>query len=118
LGPDRVLGLVTIGRVIFAAIEKRFPEALTYRLLPFVGAAAFVITATLPKGDPYLGILAFGLAGLGCSALMPLTISFGQQELTAISASVAGGLICLLSNGLWHCRVWRRPFAGDGRAES
>lgn len=91
--------LVTIGRVIFAAIEKRFPEALTYRLLPFVGAAAFVITATLPKGDPYLGILAFGLAGLGCSALMPLTISFGQQELTAISASVAGGLIAFYQMG-------------------
>ena len=27
--------------------------------------------------------LAFGLAGLGCSALLPLTISFGQRELVA-----------------------------------
>ena len=36
---------------------------------------------------------AFGVAGLGCSALLPLTISFGQEELVAISASVAGGVI-------------------------
>jgi fucose permease len=92
-------GLVTLGRVVFAAIEKRFPETLTYRLLPFVAAAAFVITAALPRNNPYLGVLAFGLAGLGCSALMPLTISFGQQELTAISASVAGGLIAFYQMG-------------------
>jgi fucose permease len=91
--------LVTIGRIVFAAIEKRFPETLTYRLLPFVGAAAFIFTAALPKGSPYLGVLAFGLAGLGCSALMPLTISFGQEELKAISASVAGGLIAFYQMG-------------------
>jgi fucose 4-O-acetylase-like acetyltransferase len=35
-----------------------------------------------------LGVLAFGLAGLGCSALLPLTISFGQEELVVMSASV------------------------------
>ena len=91
--------LVTLGRVVFAAIEKRFPETRTYRLLPFVGMAAFVVAAALPRGNPYLGVLAFGLAGLGCSALMPLTISFGQQELTAISASVAGGLIAFYQMG-------------------
>ena len=39
-------------------------------------------------GDPAgrhatAGVLAFGLAGLGCSALLPLTISFGQRELVA-----------------------------------
>ena len=49
--------------------------------------------------DPLLGILAFGLAGLGCSALLPLTISFGQEELTAIAASVAGGLIAFYQMG-------------------
>ena len=63
--------MVTVGRVLFAAIEKRFPETRTYHLLPFVAAAAFVIIALLPNGAPYLGVLAFGLAGLGCSALLP-----------------------------------------------
>ena len=44
-------------------------------------------------------MLAFGLAGLGCSALLPLTISFGQTELVAIGASVAGLLIAFYQMG-------------------
>ncbi len=92
-------GMVTIGRVLFAAIAKRFPASRTYRLLPFVIAIAFVIIASLPKGSIGPGILAFGLAGLGCSALLPLTISFGQEEMTIIAASVAGGLIAFYQMG-------------------
>ena len=82
--------MVTVGRILFAAIERQFPETRTYRLLPFVAAAALVLIAALPNGDARAGVLAFGLAGLGCSALLPLTISFGQAELLAIGASVAG----------------------------
>ncbi len=92
-------GMVTVGRVLFAAIAKRFPASRTYRLLPFVIAVAFVIIASLPQGSFGLGILAFGLAGLGCSALLPLTISFGQEELIVIAASVAGGLIAFYQMG-------------------
>ena len=55
-------------------------------------------------GDPALGrsgvgILVFGLAGLGCSALLPLTISFGQRELVAVGASLAGLLIAFYQMG-------------------
>ena len=92
-------GMVTVGRVLFAAIAKRFPPNRTYRLLPFVIAVAFVIIASLPSGSIGLGILAFGLAGLGCSALLPLTISFGQEEMAVIAASVAGGLIAFYQMG-------------------
>jgi fucose permease len=92
-------GMVTVGRVLTAAIEKRFPERHTFHVLPFAATAAFVIIAILPSGNSYLGVLAFGLAGLGCSALLPLTISFGQKELTAIAASVAGGLIAFYQVG-------------------
>jgi fucose permease len=90
---------VTGGRVLFAAIEKRFPETRAYRLLPFVVAVAFVVTALLPSGSVGLGLLAFALAGLGCSALLPLTISFGQEDLTVMAASVAGGLIAFYQIG-------------------
>ena len=41
----------------------------------------------------------FGLAGLGCSALLPLTISFGQRELVAVGASLAGLLIAFYQMG-------------------
>ncbi|MGH7989535.1 MAG: MFS transporter, partial [Limisphaerales bacterium] len=91
--------MVTAGRILFAAIEKWFPEKLVCRVLPFVVAAAFVASACVPKTNSLFGILSFGLAGLGCSALLPLTISFGQKELTAIAASVAGGLIAFYQIG-------------------
>jgi fucose permease len=91
--------MVTVGRILFAAIERRFPETRTYRLLPFVAAAALALIAALPGGDATAGVLAFGLAGIGCSALLPLTISFGQAELVAIGASVAGLLIAFYQMG-------------------
>jgi fucose permease len=92
-------GMVTVGRVLFAVIERAFPEQRTFHLLPFVAAIALAIIAVLPGGSPSLGILAFGLAGLGCSALLPLTISFGQEELVAMAASVAGFLIAFYQTG-------------------
>lgn len=90
---------VTGGRLLFAAVERWWPEARVYRILPFVAATALVVIASLPAGAPSLGVLAVGLAGLGCSALLPLTISFGQRELTAIASSVAGGLIAFYQMG-------------------
>jgi MFS family permease len=92
-------GMVTGGRVLFAAVEKWFPERTTYRLLPFAAAVAFLLIALLPKNQPLLGIAAFGVAGLGCSALLPLTISFGEKALPTIAASVAGGLVALYQLG-------------------
>jgi fucose permease len=90
---------VTGGRLLFAAVERWLPEVRTYRMLPFVAAGALVMIALLPAGIPSLGVLAAGLAGLGCSALLPLTISFGQRELTAMATTVAGGLIALYQMG-------------------
>ena len=92
-------GMVTVGRVLFALIERSFPEQRTFHLLPFVAALAMALIAALPGGSPALGIVAFGLAGLGCSALLPLTIGFGQQELVAIAASAAGFLIAFYQMG-------------------
>jgi fucose permease len=91
--------MVTLGRVLFAAIRRRFPATSAFHLLPFVLAGVFVIIALLPKGAAGWAVFAFGLAGLGCSALLPLTISLGQKELVAISASVAGGIIACYQLG-------------------
>jgi fucose permease len=92
-------GMVTLGRILFAAVQRRIRSRVTYHVLPFVLAAAFAIVAILPDDTPALGVLAFGLAGLGCSALLPLTISFGQEELVAVSAAVAGGVIAFYQLG-------------------
>ncbi len=91
--------MTTAGRVLFAVIARWFPSRLAYHLLPFLLAGAFVVIAVLPAGAPGLGIFAFALAGLGCSALLPLTISFGQEKLTAISGAVAGGVIAFYQLG-------------------
>ncbi|WP_322760375.1 MFS transporter [Frankia sp. Cr2] len=90
---------VTGGRVLFAAIQRWFPARWAYHLLPVVLTAAFVIISMLPPNAPALGVVAFGLAGLGCSALLPLTISFGQEELTAIPATVSGTVIACYQLG-------------------
>jgi MFS family permease len=92
-------GMVTIGRVLFAAIERAFPEQRTYHVLPFVAALALALIAWLPTGSVGVGVLVFGLAGLGCSALLPLTIGFGQEELVTMAASVAGFLIAFYQMG-------------------
>ena len=92
-------GMVTAGRILFAAVEKWFPEPAVFRVLPVVVAIAFVGCACIPRADAIGGLFAFGLAGLGCSALLPLTISFGQKELTSIAGSVAGGLIAFYQIG-------------------
>jgi MFS family permease len=91
--------MVTAGRVGFAVVQRWFPSRLAYHSLPFTLAGAFVIIAVLPHGEPGLGVLAFGLAGLGCSALLPLTISFGQEELTSLAARMAGGVIAFYQLG-------------------
>jgi MFS family permease len=91
--------MVTVGRVVFAAVQKWIPSRMTYHVLPFVLAGAFAVVALLPEDEPALGVFAFGLAGLGCSALLPLTISFGQGELTDFSARVAGGVIAFYQVG-------------------
>jgi MFS family permease len=91
--------MVTVGRVLFAAIQRWLPSRVTYHALPFALAGAFVLIAALPDDEPALGVLAFGLAGLGCSALLPLTISFGQEEFTAIAAAAAGGVIAFYQLG-------------------
>ena len=91
--------MVTAGRILFALVQRRFPARRAYHLLPFVLAVALVLISLLPDDAPALGVLAFGLAGLGCSALLPLTISLGQGELTAISAAVAGGVIAFYQLG-------------------
>lgn len=91
--------MVTAGRVLFALLQRVFPTQRTYHVLPFVLTGAFVLVAVLPHGSTALGVVAFGLAGLGCSALLPLTVSFGEEELTSMSAAVAGGVIAFYQLG-------------------
>jgi fucose permease len=107
-------GMVTVGRIVFAAIQRAVPARVTYHGLPFVLAATFVLIALLPDDQPALGIVAFGLAGLGCSALLPLTISFGQEELTTLAAAAAGGVIAFYQLGYGIAAFGVGPLVDSG----
>lgn len=95
--------MVTVGRIFFSVIARFFSSRSTFCLLPFVIAIAFLIISFLSFGKGVVGVfgkgvvgvLAFGLAGLGCSALLPLIISFGDRAFPTIQTSIAGNLIAL-----------------------
>lgn len=71
--------LVTAGRLFFSTIDTYFPEKRVFHLLPFITAAAFLLNAFYPA----MGLFNFALAGFGCSALLPLIISFGLPALSS-----------------------------------
>jgi MFS family permease len=91
--------MVTVGRLLFAWVGRWLPSRVVYHAVPLLLVVTFALTAALPKDAPWLGVVVFGLAGLGCSALLPLTISLGQSALTTMSAAVAGGVIAFYQVG-------------------
>jgi MFS family permease len=106
--------MVTVGRVLFALIQRVVPSRAVYHALPFLLAAAFVLISALNRGDTAAGVIAFGLAGLGCSALLPLTISFAQEELVSMSAGVAGGIIGFYQVGYGLAAFGVGPLLANG----
>jgi MFS family permease len=107
-------GMVTVGRVLFALVARWFPPRRTYRVLPFLLAVMFVVIALLPGHNPAAGIAAFALAGFGCSALLPLTISFAQEQLVTMGAAVAGGVIAFYQLGYGIAAFGTGPLVDAG----
>jgi predicted MFS family arabinose efflux permease len=75
------------------------PERIVFKILPAVICVAFLLVPLIPAGNPLAGLALFALAGLGCSAMLPLIISFGQKSMPTIAASVAGLLIAFYQLG-------------------
>jgi fucose permease len=110
--------MVTVGRVLFAAIVRWLPARVVYHLLPIVLVGTFALIANLPDNTPWFGVAVFGLAGLGCSALLPLTISLGQDALTTMSAGVAGGVIAFYQVGYGIAAFGVGPLVDHGTSLS
>ena len=106
--------MVTAGRVLIAAVQRWLPSRIAYHCLPFLLAAAFVLVAVLPHHAPGASVAAFCLAGLGCSALLPLTISFGQEKLAGYQTAVAGGVIACYQAGYGVAAFGVGPLVGAG----
>jgi MFS transporter, FHS family, glucose/mannose:H+ symporter len=89
--------MVTVGRVLVAALSVRVPARSIYLALPVLLLVTFQLAARVQ--DEMGGILAFAMAGLACSAFLPLSISFGGGEFPRLSAVMAGGLIAFYQLG-------------------
>ena len=89
--------MVTVGRVLVAAISARVPARAIYLALPVLLLITFQIASRI-QGEVG-GILAFGMAGLACSAFLPLSISFGGKEFPQLTAVMAGGIIAFYQLG-------------------
>jgi FHS family glucose/mannose:H+ symporter-like MFS transporter len=89
--------MVTVGRVLIAVISARVPARFIYAALP-VGLLVTFQLASRVEGEAG-GIFAFAMAGLACSAFLPLSISFGGNEFPHLSAVMAGELIAFYQLG-------------------
>src|SRR5215475_1769895 len=89
--------MVTLGRVAIALISRYVPARWIYAALPVLLLLTFQLAAHAQGQTD--GIIALGLAGLACSAFLPLSISFGGKEFPHLSAVMAGELIAFYQLG-------------------
>ncbi len=89
--------MVTVGRVLAAVISPRVPARWIYVGLPILLVVAFLAISQVSTAIG--GLLAFGLAGLACSAFFPLSISFGGEEFPRLTAVISGELIAFYQVG-------------------
>jgi fucose permease len=89
--------MVTIGRVLAAVSSSRVPARWIYLGLPMLLVVAFLLVSQVSTAIG--GVLAFGFAGLACSAFFPLSISFGGEEFPRLTAVVSGELIAFYQVG-------------------
>ena len=89
--------MVTIGRVLAAVVSSKVQARWIYLGLPVLLVVAFLVVSQVSTAVG--GVVAFGFAGLACSAFFPLSISFGGKEFTRLAAVVSGELIAFYQVG-------------------
>jgi fucose permease len=89
--------MVTIGRILFAAVSSKTTVRWIYIGLPVLLILAFqVISHATGEAS---AIVAFGFAGLGCSAFFPLCISLSGQEFPRFAAVTSGEIVAFYQAG-------------------
>src|SRR5262245_25899190 len=89
--------MVTVGRILFATVSSERTVPWIYAGLPVVLIAAFQMVSH--ASGQAESVVAFGLAGLGCSAFLPLSISLSGQESPQLAALVSGELMAFYQAG-------------------
>jgi len=87
-------GLLAAGRVVYAASDRWLGAVwrITCYAVPIVIFSALIAAGLLSGHDEMAVIAVFGIAVVGCSALMPLHMSFNHWDVIAITAALAGGM--------------------------
>ncbi len=104
---------VTVGRLLVAVLSTRIPPAKIFRLLPVLILLALAVVA-LASG-PTLGVIAFALAGLACSACLPLSIGTASGESPRFVETVSGWMVAayMMGFGIGAFAVGPLREAGD-----
>jgi MFS transporter, FHS family, glucose/mannose:H+ symporter len=90
-------GMVTIGRLIFAALSSGKAVRWIYAGLPAVLILAFQAVAHV--GGVVSGVFALGFAGLACSAFFPLCISLSGRAFPRFAEATSGILVAFYQSG-------------------
>lgn len=91
-------GALVAGRLLVSALVLHFPARTIWLALPLLMIAAFLL---LPyAGSAAAGIALFGLAGLGCSAFFPLTITLVSKCYPAHVSWVSSMMVAALMTGV------------------
>jgi fucose permease len=83
--------MVTVGRLLIAVASVWLAPRWFYRALPVLLFAAFLLvphTATSATA-----IAAFGFAGLACSAFLPLSVGFAEEQFPRLAELMGGEMI-------------------------
>jgi fucose permease len=89
--------MVTLGRVTIAFLDRLIPARWIYPALPVLLATAFQFASQAESAEA--GLLAFGAAGLACSAILPFSISFAGTAFPRQAAMMSGALIAFYQVG-------------------
>lgn len=111
--------MVTVGRLLFSRLATFFPPRVLLPGLPVFLAVVLFGISRVSAGDSGGALVLFALSGLGCSAMLPLIISFGQKQLVRLGEAVAGVLIAAYQLGYGLAafgggalqQQWRLPIA-------
>ncbi|MBJ7449750.1 MAG: MFS transporter [Parachlamydiales bacterium] len=90
-------GTLTAGRIIVVILCLSIAPKWIYRsLAPIIITALIVLLLTTNQS---MALIAFALAGLGCSAFLPLTINLAQKSFMPIAQAVSGEMVAIYMLG-------------------
>lgn len=89
--------ILTVGRIFVAIISIKTPARYIVAVLPALIAIALVVISIVDSSSS--SILAFGLAGLACSAYFPLLVGMAVCEYMSRATVVSGAMVASYITG-------------------